>query len=231
MKAKLLFLLAIIVIAALAVSCQKDEIFDPANHDGLYLKSAASGEVVRMYYINPETGNGGIFYYPADMLFVVEADKAELLNGFMLKIEDFHILDEGKAVFRISEFDSKALLVGTAGNNTIYTPSSENVYADKLPFSKEDYDAQGNDATNRFGGLIKADRYVFAIKNGSVTAYDLIAGKIFSTDSRLDGDTWHIILKEDPTFLSLRYLETSPIGNVFSLSWSGGNRKGYTIAR
>lgn len=231
MKTRIFSLLAIVLIAFLVVSCQQDGLFDPANNDGLYLKSAASNEVVKMYYFNQNTGNGDVFYYPADLLFTITTDKAELLNGFMLKIEDFSVLGADEAVFRVSEFNSKPLPTGTADGKTIYTPSSENVYAHKLPFTAADYGTQGNAGISRFNGLIKAGNYVLAIKDGKIKAYDLNTEKTFTATSALEGDVLSIDFNQEPTFLTLKFLQTSPIGNVFTLSWLGETSKAYTLAR
>lgn len=233
MKARIFSLLAIILIAVLAVSCQKDDLFDPSAYDGLYLKSATSNEVARMYYFNQNTGEGDIFYYPADLLFSIEADKAEILNRFMLKVDDFTVLEAGEAVFRVSEFGSSPLTMGTANGQALQAPSSENVYAHKLPFTATDYGPQGNEGGSLFNGLIKAHNYVFAIKNGEVKAYDLDRGLVFTTVSNFDYKRNHlsITFREEPSFFSLIFLESSPTGNLFTLSWSGGQEPGYTLAR
>ncbi len=224
MKASILSFLVVITITILAISCQKDELLNPVvDNDGLYLKSATTGDNTSIYFIDAEAGNVGVFYYPADMLFAVEEKNAKILNNGFLKIEDFSFLEEGRAIFRVSEFDSKPLPMGINGT---YAPSSENIYANKLPFTVDDYGTQSANA--RFNGLIKADNYVFAIKDEQVKIHDLTTKKSFTVSSTINGNV--LSFQIENTF-SLTFQETSPIGNVFELSCPQGISRGYTLAQ
>ena len=227
MKARIIFLFIVIMSLFLASSCRKSELFDPADPDGLYLKAANPGEIAVIHYFDSKTGKVLDFQYPANKLFKVEGNDATIINEPLLKVKSFNVFNNGEADFLIAEFDAQPLPIGSAAGQTLYSPTAENVQAIKLPFTADDYGVPG-EALQRFNGIIKAGQYVFAIKDGQVKAYDLTARKILYAKSAVKFDALSIQL--DNSLLVLSFMQTSPAGNIFKLSWSGGSSSGYALS-
>jgi len=159
MRKSIFLLLAVVMTAVILSACQKDEVFEsPA---GLYLKSADAGDLTSTYYINE--GEAGKLVYPNNLLFSVDETEAKVLNNFLLKVEDFSLLSEEEALFRVSEFDSKPIIINQVDGKNVYAPSSENIYAGKLPLTPADYGQQTATGNERFNGLLKADNYVISV--------------------------------------------------------------------
>jgi len=223
MRKSIFLLLAVVMTAVILSACQKDEVFEsPA---GLYLKSADAGDLTSTYYINE--GEAGKLVYPNNLLFSVDETEAKVLNNFLLKVEDFSLLSEEEALFRVSEFDSKPIIINQVDGKNVYAPSSENIYAGKLPLTPADYGQQTATGNERFNGLLKADNYVISVNGTAIKVY-LLADKSLITSSGfiqedaltfdLQGSTW-----------TLRFVKNSPIGNIFQLSAGDSVLTCYTL--
>jgi len=206
---KLLFLFAIALIAALFLTgCQKDiATLTPETNttDELYLKSAGAGEVVMIKYIK----DGQIDSYSSynDVLFAVSGSKAKILDRTFLEVKKFELLGNNQASFSVGEIGSETNI--------------ESVYASKLPFKSADYGLQTKTGDARFYGVLKAKNFVLAVKEGQTLVYDLDAGgdKITATKVSIFGDT--LTFNIGLATWTLKFVATTPIGNIFELSAVG----------
>ena len=212
MRKSIFLLLAVVMTAVILSACQKDEVLEsPA---GLYLKSATAGDVASTYYIEDEAGK---LVYPNNLLFFVsEEAEAKVLNNFLLKVEDFNLLSEEEALFRISEFNSKPIIISQVDGKNVYAPNSENVYAEKLPLISTDYGKQAATGNERFNGLLKADDHVIAVNGTVIKVYSLKDKSLISASGSIQEDV--LILNIPGEAWDLRFVKNSPIGNIFQLT-------------
>lgn len=206
---KIFFLLAVALIAVLFfTACKKDianDISQIDTTDELYLKSAGAGDVVMIKYIK----DGKVDSYSSynDILFAVSGSKAKILDRTFLEVKKFELLGNNQATFSVGEIGSETNI--------------ENIYASKLPFKSTDYGLQAKTGDARFYGVLKAKNFVLAVKEGQTLVYDLDAGgdKITATKVSILGDT--LTFNIGLATWTLKFVATTPIGNIFELSAVG----------
>jgi hypothetical protein len=239
MKTRLFTMILILALATvLMTSCQKDEtLVDPLIEEpgGLFLKKAEAGKTAYVYYLNPENGTAGKFYYPDNILFEVSKDEAtaKVLNNFLLEVKDFHLLSKDEAVFLVKEVTSKPINLGNGPDGQpLYDLGMENKYAGKLPFTASDYGAQAIDGDARFNGVLKAEDYVFTINIDTkrILILDLKVkdSKAISSDITIKNDD--LTFKVESKIWTLRFVQNSPVGNIFELVADGKMFSCYTIS-
>jgi hypothetical protein len=229
-KTSVFFTLAVVIMAMFFASCQKLELATEmkVSNDGLFLKSAAVGETTSVSSLKD-----GKFYYPNNLLFEVKKEDAKVLNNFLLEVKDFHILSNNNAVFLVSPFGSKPVVMGTLNGRTLYDINAESVSADKLPFATNDYGAQTNEGNGRFNGLLKSENYVLAINSGTdnsakILIYDLRTGVQISTTGSIQNN--ELTFKVGPINWVLKFMSNSPVGNIFEITAGDAKFSCYTLS-
>ncbi|MEI6835972.1 MAG: hypothetical protein WCK59_04005 [Candidatus Falkowbacteria bacterium] len=217
---KIFFLLAVVMLTLFLTACQKVILVDNYQTSGLFLKSAKVGEMTSNLYFNQASGKMEKIIYPNDLLFEVsKAQEAKILNNINLVVKDFYINGAKSANFYVSEIGSKPI---TASDLNI-----ETVEAQKIPFTTSDFTLQA-EGLNRFNGLLKTATEVLAIKSGNIRIYNLTTGETISSSGTVLDDT--LSFKVGAESWALKFVKSSPVGNLFELSVSGATTSCYTIA-
>ena len=219
---KILFLLVVLIATLFLNACQKAMLADKSQMvtSGLFLKSAKVGETTSTLYFDQVTGKVENFIYPNDVLFEVSKSQAvKVLNNINLVVKGFST-DANSADFQVSKIGWKPL---TANDIDIQT-----IEAEKIPFVASDFAAQA-EGVDRFSGLLKTETNVLAIKSGNIAIYNLTTGETISSSGTVLGDT--LSFKIGTEVWALKFIQSSPVGNIFELSVSGATTSCYTIAR
>lgn len=230
---KIFFRLAVVMMAVSLASCDKLQLATEVktSNDGLFLKSAAIGEIAGISYL--KDGKIDQFSYPNNLLFEIKKEGAKVLNS-MLEVKGFDLLSEKEAMFLVAKWDSKPIVLGTtADGKVLYDLNAQNVYASKLPFVATDYGLQTNEANGRFNGLLKAENYVLAINSGTdnsakILIYDLRTGAKVSVAGSIQNDV--LTFKVGTETWVLKFISLSPIGNIFEFSGGGKTSTCYTLS-
>lgn len=227
-KTNVFLILAVVIMAIFLAGCQKEILVETPQADGgLYLKSATVNEMTSVQYF--KDGKIDQFSYPDNILFKVSGKKAEILNKIFLEIKSFSIMENDQAMFLVAPVGSKPIVLGEVGGKTLYDMNMESVYADKLPFSVADFGLQSADGPAKFNGLLKAENYIFAVKDGQVMIYDLSSrGKIITAQGSIQNDV--LTFKVGTETWVLKFTANSPVGNVFELSAGNATVTCYTLS-
>lgn len=220
---KIFFRLAVVMIAIFLTNCRKEtfvETLPVKAGDGLYLKSATAGEMALVQYL--KDGKIEDFKYPNNILFKISGSQAEVLTQKMLlRVKNFDFLSNNKVMFLVTGF-------GSLSDPYMNGPD---ILADRLPFLIEDYGLQSADGPAKFNGVLKAENYVFAIKDGRILIYDLMSSrgnKMITAQGSVQNDV--LTFKVGTEIWALKFIENSPVGNIFKLTIGDATFNCYSLS-
>ncbi|MHB8903790.1 MAG: hypothetical protein ACYC40_01645, partial [Patescibacteria group bacterium] len=112
-----------------------------------------------------------------------------------------------------------------------YDYVNEDMVANRLPFLITDYGIQSSTGPAKFNGILKAENYIFAVKDSRIIIYDLIGSrgnKIMTVQGLIQGDV--LTFKVGIETWVLKFTANSPVGNVFELTAGGKTVTCYTLS-
>ena len=197
MLKKIFFLILMLVI--FLASCRKDEPEIPT--ESLYLKLAGADEEKTVCL----DGTARYLFFD-DILFRRPAlkNKVEIMNNPSLTVKDFKYISTNEIFSNVIKEDSQLI----------------EVYANKLPFTEDDYGCQTEAGDTKFNGILRSKDFIFAVNvmpdKIKIKVFDLNTSKIV-TNNIASVQNGALTFKVKDEILKIWLSKISPRGNIFQL--------------